>query len=195
MAAISPPAIFTPATAASGRLRRISRPRTGARWSAASPLTPTSSSRTSRSAGSAAIGLDYESLREENPRLVYCSITGFGQDGPYAQRPGYDFMIQGMGGIMDLTGDPHGEPQKIGVAYADIFTGRLCLGRDPRRAQAPRRNGRGLHISTWRSSTRRSACSPTRRWVISFRAQRRGASATRIRASSPTRCFRSLTGI
>ncbi|MEP0232694.1 CaiB/BaiF CoA-transferase family protein [Roseibium sp.] len=68
-------------------------------------------------------GLDYESLKEVNPRLVYCSVTGFGQDGPYAHRAGYDFMIQGMGGIMDLTGDPDGEPQKIGVAFADIFTG------------------------------------------------------------------------
>jgi len=68
-------------------------------------------------------GLDYESLKAVNPRLVYCSITGFGQDGPYASRAGYDFMIQGMGGIMDLTGDPDGEPQKIGVAYVDIFTG------------------------------------------------------------------------
>ncbi|MBM1170264.1 CaiB/BaiF CoA transferase family protein [Microvirga arabica] len=68
-------------------------------------------------------GLDYESLKKINPRLVYCSITGFGQDGPYASRAGYDFMIQGMGGIMDLTGDPEGEPQKIGVAYVDIFTG------------------------------------------------------------------------
>ncbi|MBM6594812.1 CaiB/BaiF CoA transferase family protein [Microvirga pudoricolor] len=68
-------------------------------------------------------GLDYESLRAVNPRLVYCSITGFGQNGPYAARAGYDFMIQGMGGIMDLTGDPDGEPQKIGVAFADIFTG------------------------------------------------------------------------
>jgi crotonobetainyl-CoA:carnitine CoA-transferase CaiB-like acyl-CoA transferase len=68
-------------------------------------------------------GLDYEGLRAVNPRLVYCSITGFGQDGPYAARAGYDFMIQGMGGIMDLTGDPGGEPQKIGVAYVDIFTG------------------------------------------------------------------------
>jgi crotonobetainyl-CoA:carnitine CoA-transferase CaiB-like acyl-CoA transferase len=68
-------------------------------------------------------GLDYESLRKINPRLVYCSITGFGQDGPYAHRPGYDLMIQGMGGIMDLTGEPDREPQKIGVAYADVFTG------------------------------------------------------------------------
>jgi crotonobetainyl-CoA:carnitine CoA-transferase CaiB-like acyl-CoA transferase len=68
-------------------------------------------------------GLDWESLRAVNPRLIYCSITGFGQDGPYAARAGYDFMIQGMGGIMDLTGAPDGEPQKIGVAFADIFTG------------------------------------------------------------------------
>lgn len=68
-------------------------------------------------------GLDHESLTAANPRLVYCSITGFGQDGPYATRAGYDFIIQGMGGIMDLTGAPDGEPQKIGVAFADIFTG------------------------------------------------------------------------
>jgi crotonobetainyl-CoA:carnitine CoA-transferase CaiB-like acyl-CoA transferase len=68
-------------------------------------------------------GLDHASLRAENPLLVYCSISGFGQDGPYAARAGYDFMIQGMGGIMDLTGEPDGEPQKIGVAFADIFTG------------------------------------------------------------------------
>ncbi len=68
-------------------------------------------------------GLDFESLRRLNPRLVYCSVTGFGQTGPYKHRAGYDFMIQGMGGIMDLTGAPDGEPQKIGVAFADIFTG------------------------------------------------------------------------
>jgi len=68
-------------------------------------------------------GLDYESLSKINLRLVYCSITGFGQDGPYASRAGYDFIVQGMSGIMDLTGDPQGLPQKIGVAYADILTG------------------------------------------------------------------------
>jgi crotonobetainyl-CoA:carnitine CoA-transferase CaiB-like acyl-CoA transferase len=68
-------------------------------------------------------GLDYASLKAANPRLVYCSITGFGQDGPKAQRAGYDFMIQGMGGIMDLTGEPAGEPQKPGVAHADLFSG------------------------------------------------------------------------
>ena len=72
-------------------------------------------------------GLDYDSLKAINPRLIYCSLTGFGQTGPYAQRAGYDFMIQGMGGIMSVTGQPDGtpgaEPMKIGVAFADIFTG------------------------------------------------------------------------
>ncbi|VVT23535.1 Acetyl-CoA:oxalate CoA-transferase [Sphingomonas sp. EC-HK361] len=73
--------------------------------------------------GLAKYGLDYASLAAEHPRLVYCSITGFGQDGPYAPRAGYDFIIQGMGGIMSLTGEPDGAPQKIGVAFADIMTG------------------------------------------------------------------------
>lgn len=68
-------------------------------------------------------GLDYEALQKLNPRLIYCSVTGFGQTGPYAARAGYDFLIQGMSGIMDLTGTPEGEPQKIGVAFADIFAG------------------------------------------------------------------------
>lgn len=68
-------------------------------------------------------GLDYASLAQHNPRLVYCSVTGFGQSGPYAHRAGYDAMIQGMSGIMDLTGEPDGEPQKIGVAFMDIMTG------------------------------------------------------------------------
>ncbi|KQN10874.1 CoA-transferase [Sphingomonas sp. Leaf28] len=73
--------------------------------------------------GLAKYGLDYVSLAALNPRLVYCSITGFGQDGPYAPRAGYDFIVQGMSGIMDLTGEPDGAPQKIGVAFADIMTG------------------------------------------------------------------------
>ena len=73
--------------------------------------------------GLAKYGLDYASLRAVNARLVYCSVTGFGQDGPYAHRAGYDYIVQGMSGIMDLTGETHGEPQKVGVAFADIFTG------------------------------------------------------------------------
>ena len=68
-------------------------------------------------------GLDYESVRRLNPKLVYCSITGFGQDGPYAPRAGYDFIIQGISGLMSITGEPGREPQKVGVAVSDIFTG------------------------------------------------------------------------
>ncbi len=68
-------------------------------------------------------GLDYDSLKTLNPGLVYCSITGFGQTGPYAQRPGYDFLIQAMGGLMSITGEPDGPPQKVGVAVADLMTG------------------------------------------------------------------------
>ncbi len=68
-------------------------------------------------------GLDYASLAQVNPALIYCSITGFGQDGPYAQRAGYDFIIQGMSGLMSVTGDPAGQPQKVGVAVTDVFTG------------------------------------------------------------------------
>jgi len=68
-------------------------------------------------------GLSYEDLKADNPRLVYCSITGFGQTGPYANRPGYDFLIQGMGGVMSLTGEPDGSPQKVGVPIADLMTG------------------------------------------------------------------------
>jgi crotonobetainyl-CoA:carnitine CoA-transferase CaiB-like acyl-CoA transferase len=77
--------------------------------------------------GLAKYGLDYPSLKEINPRLIYCSITGFGQDGPSAHRPGYDFMIQALGGLMSITGErddePGGGPQKAGVALADILTG------------------------------------------------------------------------
>ena len=77
--------------------------------------------------GLAAYGLDYESLKAINPRLIYCSITGFGQTGPYAKRAGYDFMIQGLGGLMSLTGRAEGEegagPVKVGVALTDILTG------------------------------------------------------------------------
>jgi crotonobetainyl-CoA:carnitine CoA-transferase CaiB-like acyl-CoA transferase len=73
--------------------------------------------------GLAKYGLDWESLQKVNPRLIYCSITGFGQDGPYAHRAGYDFIIQGMSGLMSVTGPADGQPQKVGVAVTDIFTG------------------------------------------------------------------------
>jgi crotonobetainyl-CoA:carnitine CoA-transferase CaiB-like acyl-CoA transferase len=68
-------------------------------------------------------GLDYDSLKAANPKLIYCSITGFGQDGPRAHQPGYDLMIQGQSGLMSITGDPAGEPQKVGVALVDVMTG------------------------------------------------------------------------
>lgn len=100
--------------------------------------------------GLARYGLDYGSLAAVNPGLVYCSITGFGQTGPYAQRPGYDFMIQGMGGLMSVTGEPDGSPgggpQKVGVALADIMTG-LYAGIGVLAALAHRdRTGEGQHI-------------------------------------------------
>jgi crotonobetainyl-CoA:carnitine CoA-transferase CaiB-like acyl-CoA transferase len=68
-------------------------------------------------------GLGYDDLKAANPRLIYCSVTGFGQTGPYRERPGYDFMIQGMGGMMSVTGEPGGEPMRAGVPVADIITG------------------------------------------------------------------------
>jgi glutaryl-CoA transferase len=73
--------------------------------------------------GLAKFGLDYRSLAPDCPRLIYCSVTGFGQDGPYAKRAGYDLMAQGMGGIMDLTGMADGEPTRIGIPVSDVFTG------------------------------------------------------------------------
>ena len=91
-------------------------------------------------------GLDFESLRAVNPRLVYCSITGFGQDGPYAPRAGYDFIIQGMSGLMSITGPAGGEPQKVGVAVTDVFTGLysvIAIQAALRHAEA---SGEGQHI-------------------------------------------------
>ena len=90
--------------------------------------------------------LDYASLHELNPRLIYCSVTGFGQDGPYAQRAGYDAMIQAMGGIMHLTGEPDGPPQKIGVAFADIFTGLYGVIAIQAALASRQRDGQGQHI-------------------------------------------------
>lgn len=91
-------------------------------------------------------GLDYESLKALNPRLVYCSITGFGQTGPYAPRAGYDFIVQGMSGLMSITGAADGEPQKVGVAVTDIFTGLysvIAIQAALRHAEA---TGQGQHL-------------------------------------------------
>ncbi len=69
------------------------------------------------------LGLGYDVIHRENPRIIYVSITGFGQSGPYRERPGYDFIIQGMCGVMSVTGEPDGEPMKVGVAWTDVITG------------------------------------------------------------------------
>lgn len=95
-------------------------------------------------------GLDYESMKAINPALIYCSITGFGQTGPYASRPGYDFMIQGMGGLMSITGErddlPGGGPQKAGVAVADLMTGMYSTVGILAALHERSRSGLGQHI-------------------------------------------------
>lgn len=96
--------------------------------------------------GLARYGLDYHTLSRRNPGLIYASVTGFGQDGPRASQPGYDFMIQGMCGIMDLTGEPAAEPQKIGVAWIDIITGLYGVIGVQAALAARARDGRGQHV-------------------------------------------------
>lgn len=96
--------------------------------------------------GLARFGLDYATLKELNPRLIYCSITGFGQTGPYASRAGYDFIVQGMAGVMHLTGEPTGQPQKIGVAFADVFTGLYSVIAIQAALALRERTGLGQHI-------------------------------------------------
>jgi crotonobetainyl-CoA:carnitine CoA-transferase CaiB-like acyl-CoA transferase len=96
--------------------------------------------------GLAKYGLDYASLSEINPRLIYCSITGFGQTGPYAHRAGYDYIIQGMSGIMSVTGDPEGQPQKVGVAVTDILTGLNSVVAILAAIHQRETTGRGQHI-------------------------------------------------
>lgn len=91
-------------------------------------------------------GLDYESLRKINPRLVYCSITGFGQNGPYAPRAGYDFIIQAMAGMMSITGEPGREPQKAGVAISDIFTGLYSVIAIQAALRHAEKTGEGQHV-------------------------------------------------
>jgi crotonobetainyl-CoA:carnitine CoA-transferase CaiB-like acyl-CoA transferase len=103
-----------------------------------------------KAGGLARYGLDYASLQAANPRLVYCSITGFGQTGPYAHRPGYDFLMQGMGGLMSVTGRAVGEegagPQKVGVALTDIMTGLYATIAIQAALAERERSGLGQHI-------------------------------------------------
>jgi crotonobetainyl-CoA:carnitine CoA-transferase CaiB-like acyl-CoA transferase len=98
--------------------------------------------------GLAKFGLDYKSLAPECPRLIYCSVTGFGQDGPYAKRAGYDLMAQGMGGVMDLTGMADGEPTRIGIPMSDIFTGVYSVVGILAALHERERTGKGAHVDT-----------------------------------------------
>ncbi len=99
-----------------------------------------------KTGGLAKYGLDYESLKVRFPKLIYCSITGFGHDGPRAHQAGYDFVIQGLSGVMDLTGEPDGSPEKMGVAFADIFTGLYSVIAIEAALLAREKSGRGQHI-------------------------------------------------
>lgn len=96
--------------------------------------------------GLAKFELDYASLAKHNPRIVYCSITGFGQDGPYAHHPGYDFAIQGMSGIMGLTGEPDGEPMKLGLSVSDLACGVYAVVAIEAALLMRERTGRGQHV-------------------------------------------------
>lgn len=96
--------------------------------------------------GLAKYGLDYPSLKAINPALVYCSITGFGHSGPYAHRAGYDFIIQGMSGLMSVTGNPQDHPQKVGVAVTDIVTGLYASNAILAALHMRGRTGKGQHI-------------------------------------------------
>lgn len=91
-------------------------------------------------------GLDYDSLKAINPRLIYCSITGFGQDGPYAERAGYDYLVQGMSGLMSITGEEGGMPQKVGVAVTDIVTGLYASTGILAAVEMRHRTGTGQHL-------------------------------------------------
>jgi crotonobetainyl-CoA:carnitine CoA-transferase CaiB-like acyl-CoA transferase len=96
--------------------------------------------------GLAKYNLDYASLSAINPRLIYCSITGFGQTGPYAHRAGYDYIIQGMSGFMSVTGDPQGQPQRAGVAITDVFTGVYSTTAILAALHQRQSTGKGQHI-------------------------------------------------
>ncbi len=96
----------------------------------------------------AKFGLDYKSLAPENPRLIYCSVTGFGQDGPYAPRAGYDLMAQGMAGMMDLTGYPDGPPTRVGVAISDLLTGCYSVIGILAALAQREKTGKGCHVDT-----------------------------------------------
>jgi len=129
-------------------------------------------------------GLAYDQLKVLNPRLIYCSVTGFGQTGPYRERPGYDFMIQGMGGMMSVTGEPDESPTSSPAC--------MPRSRSVRRSRIASARARG-RASISRCSIRRSRCWPIRTPTTSRPASRPGASATCIRTSSRTSRSRPAT--
>jgi crotonobetainyl-CoA:carnitine CoA-transferase CaiB-like acyl-CoA transferase len=130
--------------------------------------------------GLAKYGLDYPSLKPLNPRLIYCSITGFGQTGPYAPLPGYDFMIQGMAGLMDQTGEPDGPPQKVGLAIVDILCGAYAVVAIEAALISREKTGSGQHIDMALLDTMTSVMSYH---AISYLAS--GVSPTRVGNAHP----------
>jgi crotonobetainyl-CoA:carnitine CoA-transferase CaiB-like acyl-CoA transferase len=130
--------------------------------------------------GLAKYGLDYPSLKPLNPRLIYCSVTGFGQTGPYAPLPGYDFMIQGMAGLMDQTGEPDGPPQKVGLAVVDILCGVYAVVAIEAALIAREKSGSGQHIDMALLDTMTSVMSYH---AVSYLAS--GVSPTRVGNAHP----------
>jgi crotonobetainyl-CoA:carnitine CoA-transferase CaiB-like acyl-CoA transferase len=135
-------------------------------------------------------GLGYEDLKKINPRIIYCSITGFGQTGPYREKPGYDFMVQGMGGFMSVTGErdnkPGGGPQRAGVPIVDIMTGMYSTIAVCAAIAHRAESGVGQFIDMALLDTRLPS-SPIRAATSSRPANRPAASAIRTRTSSPIR--------
>jgi len=155
-----------------------------------------------KTGGLAQYGLDYKSLKALNPRLVYCSITGFGQDGPYAERAGYDLMVQAMCGLMSITGhadgEPGGGPLKVGVAVIDVFTGlyasNAILAALNARDNARNGTGQGQYIDMALLDVG-MAVLPTRLQVFWPPARRRDAPATPTPAWRRIRTFRHWTAM
>ena len=149
--------------------------------------------------GLAKYGLDYASLAPQNPRLVYCSITGFGQDGPYADRAGYDFIIQGMSGFMSVTGErddlPGGGPQKAGVAITDLMTGMYATVAIQAALAHRDRTGQGQWIDSALARLGGRDDGDDVAQLSRHRQRRPGASATRTRTSSRITCSRAPTAI
>lgn len=138
-------------------------------------------------------GLDYESLRQLNPRLVYCSITGYGQDGPYASQPGYDAAFQGMSGMMAVTGEPSGGPQRVGVFIVDEMTGLYATVAILAALRHRDLSGTGQHIDLALLDVAVSAMAPrTIEWTLESKIP--GRLGTRSPGSAPAQVFACADG-